>query len=101
MSWYQCARTLRTMGHFPLISNFVTTVASPGLADIHHQQPTIIYPDRFDDWLDPTSPVPRLLDLVREPSACPYERRAVSTRVNSVRNDDPDILAPMSEKGLF
>ena len=29
------------------------------------------------------------------------EKRAVSTRVNSDRNDDPDILAPMSEMGLF
>ena len=29
------------------------------------------------------------------------EKRAISTRVNSVRNDDPDILAPRSEMGLF
>ena len=58
-------------------------------------------PDRFDEWLDPTSPVPRLLDLVREPYCGPYEKRAVSTRVNSVRNDDPDILTPRSEMELF
>ena len=79
----------------------ITTTASPELADIHHRQPAIIAPDRFDDWLDPTSPVPRLLDLVREPYGGPYEKRTVSTRVNSVRNDDPDILAPRSEMGLF
>ena len=79
----------------------ITTMASPELADIHHRQPAIIAPDCFDDWLDPTSPVPRLLDLVREPYGGPYEKRAVSTRVNSVRNDDPDILAPRSERGLF
>ena len=78
----------------------ITTPASPGLADIHHRQPAIIEPDRFDEWLDPMSPVPRLLDLVREPRAGPYERRAVSTRVNSFRNDDPDILVPMPERGL-
>ena len=74
-------------------SPFITTTASPELADIHHRQPAIIAPDRFDDWIDPTSPVPRLLDLVREPYGGPYEKRAVNTRVNSVRNDDPDILA--------
>ena len=48
-----------------------------------------------------TSPVPRLLDLVREPHTGPYERRTVSRRVNSVGNDDPDILVPMSGKRLF
>ena len=79
-------------------STIATTAASPGLADIHHRQPAIINLDRFDDWLDPTSPVPRLLDLVRQPYAGPYERRAVSSRVNSVRNDGPDILVPVSEK---
>ena len=79
----------------------ITTTASPELADIHHRQPAIIAPDRFDDWIDPTSPVPRLLDLVREPYGGPYEKRAVNTRVNSVRNDDPDILAPRSERRLF
>ena len=71
------------------------------LADIHHRQPAIIDSNRFDDWLDPTSPGPWLLELVREPRAGPYERRPVSTRVNSVQNDDPDILLAVPEKGLF
>ncbi len=84
----------------------VTTAASPALADIHHRQPAIIAPDHFDEWLDPASPAPLLLDLARAPHAGPYERRAVSARVNSVRNDGPDILAPlpsppMPEKRLF
>ena len=76
----------------------VTTVAAPVLADIHHRQPAIIDPERFDEWLDPKSPAPRLLDLVREPNGGPYERRAVSTRVNSPQNDDPDILGPMLDE---
>ncbi len=79
----------------------ITTAASPALADIHRRQPAIIDPDRFDEWLDPTSSVPLLLELVRNPPADPYERRAVSTRVNSVRNDDPGILDPASEQRLM
>ena len=79
----------------------VTTAASPELANIHHRQPAIIDSDRFDDWLDPTSPTSRLLELVRESWDGPYERRAVSTKVNSVRNDDPRILDPVSEKRLI
>ncbi len=78
----------------------ITTAASLALVDIHQPQPAVIDPDRFDDWLDPTSPVPRLLDLAREPLDGPYERHAVSTRVNSVQNNDPGILVPVSGKRL-
>ncbi len=75
----------------------VTTVASSTLADIHHRQPSIIDPNRLDDCLHPMLPVPRLPDLVREPSAGPYERRTVSRRVTNVRNDDLGILATRSD----
>ena len=84
----------------------ITTEACESLADIHHRQPAIIHPDRMADWLDPTSRPERLLDLVREPCAGPFERRPVSTRVNSVANNDAAVLAPAclhrtSEPGLF
>ena len=49
----------------------ITTAAAPGLADIYHRQPAIIDPELFDDWLDPTSPVGRLLELVRDPVPAP------------------------------
>ena len=74
----------------------ITTEAAPALAAIHHRQPVIIGSDGIATWLDPTSPRDVLLDLVREPYPGPYEMRAVSTRVNSVRNDDPTILDPLS-----
>ncbi len=90
--WYKGGSSLESFA-------IITTFASSALADIHHRQPAIIDPDQFDDWLDPTAPVPRLLDLVREPDASPYQRHAVSTRVNSVQNDDPDILEPRLERG--
>ena len=79
----------------------ITTAATPGLADIHHRQPAIVDPAHFEDWLDPSSTVTELLDLVREPYAGPYEKRPVSTKVNSVRNNRPDVLTPAPELGLF
>ena len=79
----------------------ITKVASPDLEDIHHRQPEIIDLRWFTEWLDPRTPLPALLELAREPHEGPFERRTVSTRVNSVRNDDPDILLPVSESGLF
>ena len=74
----------------------VTTAASPALADIHHRQPAVIAPAHFSTWLDPASPAALLLDLARKPHAGPYARRAVGSAVNNVRNDTPDILAPVA-----
>ena len=79
----------------------ITTAASPELEDIHHRQPAIIEPRWFSLWLDPLSPLPALLEVVREPYCGPFERRPVSSRVNRVRNDDPDILLPLPESELF
>ena len=73
----------------------ITTEACDSLADIHHRQPAIIHPDRFGDWLDPTSPSMQLLDVVRKPYTGPFEKRPVSTRVNSASNNDAAILAPV------
>ena len=79
----------------------ITTAASPGLENIYPRQPAIVDPARFDDWLDPSSPVSDLLELVREPDAGPYEKRPVGAKVNSVRNNHPDILEPAVERRLF
>ena len=45
--------------------------------------------------------LPALLELLREPYDGPFERRAVSNRVNRVRNGDPDVLTPLSESEMF
>ena len=79
----------------------ITTAASPGLEDIHHRQPAIIDPRWYSNWIDPRTPLPALLELAREPHDGSFERRAVSTRVNSVRNDDPDVLLPVTESEMF
>ncbi|MCE2439772.1 MAG: SOS response-associated peptidase [Candidatus Latescibacteria bacterium] len=81
--------------------SIITTAADEPLAEIHHRQPAIINPEHFSAWLDDASSENTLLDLARKPRAGPYEIRAVSTRVNSVRNDDPDIHTPMSQQRLF
>ena len=75
----------------------ITTRASPELASIHHRQPAIIDPDRYDDWLDPASSTRQLLDLARRSHAGPFEQRPVSVKVNNARNDDPEILRRQSD----
>lgn len=83
----------------------ITTEACAGLSDLHHRQPAIIHPDHIADWLDPTSQPEQLLDLARAPCPGPFEKRPVSSRVNSVANNDAAVLAPARQAtpgpGLF
>ena len=73
----------------------LTTGAAPSLADIHHRQPVIVEDTGLDKWLDPGTPSERLLALAGAAAEGPIERRQVSPRVNSPRNDDAEILAPL------
>ena len=73
----------------------VTTGASPALADIHPRQPSIIERQDFDEWLAPDTTQERRLELVRTPWEGPYEQWRVSRRVNSSRNEGPDLVQPL------
>ena len=73
----------------------LTTAASPALADLHHRQPVIVEDAVLDEWLDPGTPSERLLALAGAANDGPFDTRAVSTRVNSPRNDDAEVLAPL------
>ena len=74
----------------------LTTAASPGLADIHHRQPSIIEADDFEEWLAPGAATDRLLALPRRAYEGPFDPYRVSRRVDYPRNDDPDLLAPLA-----
>ena len=74
----------------------LTTAASTALADIHHRQPVIVEDAALDEWLDPGTAPERLLALASAANEGPFERRAVSTRVNSARNEDAQLLAPIA-----
>ena len=76
----------------------LTTPAAPELADIHPRQPAIVDPKWFAEWLDPASRAHQLLARLSTPNPGPYERRPVSARVNSVVNDDADLLRPVGEQ---
>jgi putative SOS response-associated peptidase YedK len=76
----------------------LTTTAHDTLGHVHDRAPVIVPPDMYADWLDPgttdKADVQQLLDAIPEPVLTP---RIVSTRVNSVRNDGPELLEPAEE----
>jgi len=74
----------------------LTTAASAAHADIHHRQPVTVEDGALDEWLDPGTSSDGLLALAGTANEGPFEPRAVSTRVNSARNDAADLLVAVN-----
>lgn len=74
----------------------VTTQAVGPIADIHTRMPVVLDPSVWDAWLDRelTDPAEAERLLRGVPSDLLMER-AVSSRVNDVRNDGPDLIDPV------
>lgn len=77
----------------PLLSvTIITTEAVGELATIHHRMPLLLPENRWDRWLDPDAPADTAL-LAGPPDVTGIELRQVSTLVNSVRNNSPELIA--------
>ncbi|MBC3193722.1 SOS response-associated peptidase [Pseudonocardia sp. C8] len=75
----------------------LTTEAVGPLAQVHDRMPLVLPPDAWGDWLDPDAgptegPMSRLLVPPPPELVSTLEIRPVSTRVNSVRNNGPELL---------
>jgi len=81
-------------GPGPLLScTIMTTDAVGDLGKIHDRMPLMLPKSAWTDWLDPDHPAPA--DLLGPPSpdfVAGLELRPVSDRVNSVKNNAPDLL---------
>lgn len=78
----------------PLLScTIITTDAVGELAAIHDRMPLLLGEENWDAWLNPDAPLDEEL-LARPPDVHGIELRSVSTLVNSVRNNGPELLAP-------
>ncbi|EID55286.1 SOS response-associated peptidase [Saccharomonospora xinjiangensis] len=78
----------------PLITFSVLTTDAVGrLADIHHRMPLVLPSQRWADWLDPNrTDATGLLTPADRDWLDELELRPVSTKVNSVRNNGPELV---------
>ncbi|MGA2965507.1 MAG: SOS response-associated peptidase [Terriglobales bacterium] len=77
-------------GHPVETCSIITTTPNSLLAGIHDRMPVILERDCYDIWLDPgMKKADDLLYLLQPYRAESMRRYRVSSRVNSVRNDDP------------
>jgi len=74
----------------------LTTSAPDDLGRIHDRMPLLVEPERYAAWLDPESTDPEDLRSLLVPAA-PGRLDAfpVSTEVNSVRNNGPELVVPL------
>jgi putative SOS response-associated peptidase YedK len=75
----------------------LTTVAEDGLGHLHDRMPLLVERERYGRWLDPTISEPNLLRSLLVPAA-PGRLKAypVATLVSDVRNNGPQLIAPLS-----
>ena len=68
---------------------------NPQLAAIHDRRPVVLDPSRWDAWLDPhRQDATDAVDLLLRP-APPLVATPVSTAVNTVGNDGPELIEPV------
>jgi putative SOS response-associated peptidase YedK len=79
-----------------------TPAANTLLSDVHDRMPVIMEPENYDIWLDPGfRRAGDLLDLLKPYQPDAMRRYRVSSRVNSVQNDDAACVEEFSPQMLF
>jgi putative SOS response-associated peptidase YedK len=79
----------------------LTTTAEDEVGRIHDRMPMLVEPERYAAWLDPSSADPEELKGLLVPAAPGrLEAYPVSTQVNSVRNNGPELLDPLPVEDL-
>ena len=76
----------------------ITIEANRLLAPIHDRMPVVLPPDAWDEWLDPENQdVSRLQKLLVPAPAKEFEAYEISTLVNNVRHEGPDLIEPIEQ----
>lgn len=75
----------------------LTTAANATVAPLHDRMPVIVPPEAFERWLDVMRyDVRDVVDLLAPAPDDLLEAYPVGTRVNTARDDDPGLIAPLN-----
>ena len=79
----------------------VTIAAEPALRRLHDRMPLAMPRDRWQDWLSPAvTEADSVRAMLAPPSPGGFQAVPVSTQVNDVRNNAPDLLRPLPRNDL-
>jgi putative SOS response-associated peptidase YedK len=73
----------------------VTTAANALMAPLHDRMPVILDPGQWGTWLDPATGAAAARQLLVPAAADSLEAYPVSSLVNNVRNEGPELLDPL------
>ena len=74
----------------------IATAAEGELGHLHDRMPLFVEPDGYDAWLDPAPhPTEALLELLIPAAPGRLDAFPVSTEVNNVKNNGPQLIAPL------
>ena len=76
----------------------ITVAANESLSGVHHRMPAILETANIDAWL--AGSVDESVQLLQSWAGNPLQIREVSTRVNAVRNNSVENIAPVSTQVL-
>ena len=83
-------------GGDPVLSCALLSRKAAGpIASIHHRMPVVLAPEQHKAWLDAGTSAGDVQHLI-EQARQDVQGQPVSTRVNSVKNDSPDLLKPVT-----
>ena len=75
----------------------LSRAAAPAIAHIHHRMPVVVQPDDYYTWLNPATPMSEVHSIIGD-SREDFEGYRVSTRVNDIRNDFPELIERLREE---
>ncbi|MGI9018443.1 MAG: SOS response-associated peptidase [Euzebya sp.] len=78
-----------------LTCSILTTTANDVIRPIHDRMPVVLDRADWDTWLDPQADPETLTQLLTPADDDAISRYRVSTRVNSVANNDPTLVDPL------
>jgi putative SOS response-associated peptidase YedK len=79
----------------------ITTEATDDVGRIHDRMPMLVEPERFGAWLDPALTHPDEVRSLLVPAAAGrLESHPVSTAVNKVANNGPELVKPAPQVGI-
>jgi putative SOS response-associated peptidase YedK len=80
----------------------ITTQATDAVGHIHHRMPMVVRREAVDAWLDPDlTDLARIRHLLAVTDSELLEAYAVSTEVNSVQNNHPGLVEPISAEEML
>lgn len=83
--------------HEPMLScALLSKDAAGSIAHIHHRMPVVLKPEDYHRWLDPATPLDEVHAIIDD-ARTDFDGYRVSTKVNDVRNDFPELIERLKE----